>query len=361
MFESRTSVFKMALVVLATVGVVGLKLVEPTATWHDAFLWTITAFSTFGLDLFQPTNLVSKYFQSTYLVLSFLATGLALTIIIPPIYSWWEAPKKGGITIRRRRRKPLYLLVNPVDWEKVESVWVEMSSRIQLFELVVVSETLEEISPHLLQSGIHFVHGCLRRRETYLRAGLDWATGVFVCAGSYNDIKADEKTAGIVTLIEQYQSGVRSVVEVVSANNFDLFTGDHTADATVAFDPTTLQGVAQWLYHQLGSCPAQITINTIDEAQAVEWTKQLKSVGVLEAADGIAIHVILPTNLDDPSASDFEVNTTLKRSTAKLTVGLYLSVLSTDLFVGVENVLCADRIMAKALVSAMNTSKTSGL
>ncbi|MBI4408031.1 MAG: hypothetical protein HY565_06050 [Candidatus Kerfeldbacteria bacterium] len=342
------------IVVLIAIGFFGLKLVEPTATWSDAAVWTVTAFSTFGMDMFLPTTQASKWFQALFLLGSFMMTAFGLTVVIPPFLYWWEAPRKGLASVRRSRQTPLYLLVGPVDWEKVESVYWELQRAVGHISLVVVvSETLTEIPMHLQRLGIQFVNGSLRRNETYQRAGIDWATGAFICAASYNDPTADVQTAAITEIIERYQRSVKTVTEVVSADNADLFDGRHGADQSVLFDPLTLAAVAKLLAKQLAGRSAKIIVNTIDEAQRAELGRQLAAAGIIESEEGVLSRIILPEDLDNPVGSDAKVWAALKRAREEVIVGMYCSIVSNDLFADHDNVVCADQVMAQQLVAAM--------
>jgi hypothetical protein len=374
---SRINLFLVSLVVLIATGVFGLKMVEPTATWSDAARWTMMAFSTFGVDMFPPTNGVSSWFQTLFLLASFLETGFALTIIIPPFNEWWEAPKKGLAEAKYRKGVPLYLLVGPVDWEKVESVYREMQRALGHVHLVVVvSETLTEIPAHLRKLGVQFVNGSLRRIETYRRAGLDHATGAFVCSGSYNDTAADINTAAVAGLIERFRAEVHTIVEVVSRENADLFAGEHAVNQSAVFDPLTLAAVAQNLAaqvnEQLKGQPVHVIglpevepdeemvtsgnlkepLIGVDSKQRDELRRQLHAAGVILRDDGVPVQIILPDDLDNPVASDAKVWAALKRATAKIVVAMYCSIVSDDLFSGKNNAVCADRIMAQALVGA---------
>ncbi|MBI2416141.1 MAG: NAD-binding protein [Candidatus Kerfeldbacteria bacterium] len=350
---NRLQLFLTSLVGLMFVGVVGLKLIEPAATWHDAVLWMLTAFATFGMDMYPPTSLLSKYFQTLFVFASFVQTGFALTIVIPPFLQWWEAPRKGLATIAKTKRAS-YLLVGPVDWEKVLSVYRALQTRRQNTCLVVMSETFTEIPEYYRNLNIKFVYGSLRQQETYQRAGIEFAAGVFVCSPSYQNPDSDVITSGIAQWVEQHHPSVRTVAEVVSRDNFDLFEGTNGVDAIVTFDPVTLRQVAQVIARQLplGQC-VRVEANVVDAAQQQELDRQLAEVGVQQGDTGVSVKVILPRNLDDPNGSDFRVKADLYRAQGTETVGMYLSVLSQDLFVGCAKVVCADAVVAEALVQAM--------
>jgi hypothetical protein len=358
---SRFNLFLVSLVSLIAAGIFGLKFVEPTATWPDAARWTIMAFATFGVDMFPPTNSSSSWFQAIFLLASFVQTGFLLTIVIPLFSEWWEAPKKGLAEAKHRQGVPLYLLVGPVDWEKVESVFREMQQTLGHVHLVVVvSETLTEIPVHLQKLGIQFVNGSLRRIETYQRAGLKHATGAFVCSASYNTPDADINTAAIVSLVERFRSAVHTVAEMVSRDNADLFSGTHGVNESVTFDPLTLAAVARMVAERLQGRAAKIVANTIDEAQRAELDRQLAAAGVVQSEDGVAARIILPDDLDNPSGtaehpigSDVKVWAALMRATEEVVVVMYCSIVSDDMFSGHSNVVCADRIMAQELVKAL--------
>lgn len=349
----------LCIVIINVIGMIGLKVMEPQASWLDSALWTTMALWTFGLDMFAPTSTASRVFQALFLQFAFPVTVVVATLAIPPFLEFREAPKKGLAEINFNRHA-LYLLVDAVDWEKARSIYNELVRRFgKKFQLVVVSETLIEIPADLLDDDVQFVYGSLRDEHTYLRAGLKRAKGVFVCVSSYQKVSSDTVTQGIVAILEQVHPDVRTVVEVVSAESLDLFQGQHAADHTVVFDPTVLAAAVKLLVTKLDGKAARLSypIAPADNAQASEIARQLTEAGVrLNWSSGIPVRLILPRDLDDPAKSDFETQAELKRARAagEVVVAIYLSVLSKRLFRGYENdVICADEIMAQALGAAM--------
>lgn len=281
-------------------GVVGYHHTHPEATWSAATVWTITFIVTPGPNE-VPTDMSWGWFQATFGVLTFIALTTALsTIIIPPVLRWWEAFHNGGGRMYWwwYPGRPIYTIVNPVDWEKAESVVQELCAKLRSALVVVVSDTLPSIPGHLQKAGVNFVKGNLRDPDTYRRAGIGHAVGAFVCAASYTKPEMDVIAAGIVRIIEMMRPAVETVAEivtvaeVVSRSNEDLFTGrDFRCDHLVVFDVVTLGAVAQCVRKQAGRCDIcvmpstvdkmqQVMPGMVDEAQADELLRQLKTAGV---------------------------------------------------------------------------------
>ncbi|MEK7122329.1 MAG: hypothetical protein AAB855_00575, partial [Patescibacteria group bacterium] len=247
-----------------------------------------------------------------------MAVSLALsTVVIPPILHWWDSRINGLATVRWWQcwGRQVFLLVDPVDWEKAESVLAELGRQIVGSFVVVVSNDRKfpNLPGHLLGK-VGYVKGNLRDPQTYQRAGLGRATGAFICSSSYDDPESDTRTAAIVSMIEGLRSEIITIAEQVSRANDDLFKSQNgfSVDGTVAFDETTLgaiaQIVAQW--------PTSMAIdaNTIDELQREELDRQLHVAGVHVTENGGGkVCFMLPKSLYDTD-TDYVVWAELQRA-----------------------------------------------
>ena len=185
-----------------------------------------------------------------------------------------------------------------------------------------------------------------------------------ICASSYNNPdQADARCAAIARLIESMKPNIYSSAEMVSRDNEDLFRGQHRGkdvevDSLVCFDELTLAGVVSKLVDVLRGDDGEVVVrelkaNTFDEFQQKELDVQLSRAGIRidpENLSAPSVNLVLPVDLDDPTRSDFEGTALEQRSTGDVTLVLYLSVQSDDLFDPATSV-CADRIMAEALVA----------
>lgn len=360
MTKRSTLVATALFIVYLALGALGIMIVEPGTGFGRAIRWALVVMTTLGPDS-TPTSEPSAWFQSFFSLLSFGAVSLALsTVIIPPILTWWEARINGRGAVSRWDclGRKLFLVVGPVDWEKAESLVNEMTRQNLGGSFVVVvsdDEEFPDIPSQLAKSGVGFVKGNLRDPETFRRAGLASATGAFICASSYDKPEQDAKAAAIVAVIEGLRPEIITIAEQVCRESDDLFSGQgFSVDATVAFDPQTLGVVARRVSNIAGGTRVSVEFNAIDAAQQGELDTQLAEVGLVDCGDGNVIRIILPGTLDDTSA-DYDVWAALQRAEAagELAVALFLSVKSEGLFASNPNALCADRIMADALVSAM--------
>jgi hypothetical protein len=342
-------------------GALGYVLTEPGAGFGRGVRWALVVLTTLGTDV-PPTNQVSAWFQVGYAVLTFMLVSLALsTVVIPPILHWWDARVNGLATMRwwQYWRKKLFLLVDPVDWEKAESVIDELDRQFQGNFVVVVSNdgTFPNLPGHLLGKVV-YVKGNLRDPLTYRRAGLDRAAGAFICSSSYDDPASDLRTAAIVSVIEGLRPEIITVAEQVSHANDDLFKArdGFSVDATVVFDRATLQTIAERLARLVGNRRVGVVnANTVDDLQQSELELQLEAAGMSVVGDGETDPlIVLPSTLDD-TAADFGVWSSFGRAetAGKVVVALYLSIKSEGLFAGRLNAVCADRVMAQALVAEM--------
>lgn len=337
-------------------GALGYVLTEPGTGFGRGIRWAMVVLTTLGTDA-PPTNRVSAWFQVGYAVLTFLGVSLALsTVVIPPILHWWDSRVNGLATVRWWQcwRRQVFLLVDPVDWEKAESVLAELGKQFRGSHVVVVSNDgkFPNLPGHLLGK-VAYVKGNLRDPLTYQRAGMGRATGAFICSSSYDDPGSDHRTAAIVSVIEGLRPEIITVAEQVSRTNDDLFKPrmGFAVDATVAFDEITLREVAG-LVGKIFRISSVDTSGVIDEFQRKELDRQLQAAGVLETgSDGAKVRVILPKSLDDTDA-DYAVWAELRRVEG-LAVALYLSIKSEGLFSGMTNAVCADRVVAEALVAEM--------
>ncbi len=340
-------------------GALGYTMTEPGTGFGRGIRWALVVLTTLGTDT-PPTNPASAWFQVGYAVLTFLAVSLALsTVVIPPILRWWDARENGLAAVRwwQGWGRQTFLLVDPVDWEKAESVIDELGKQLRGILVVVVSNDggFPNLPGHLLGKVV-YVMGNLRDPLTYTRAGMHHAAGVFICSSSYDHPESDLRTAAIVSVIEGLRPEIITIAEQVSRANDDLFrsNGRFSVDATVVFDTTALgaiaQIVAQWPVSRFGTVDA----NTVDQLQAEELKCQLDRVGAVVEDGEEILRIILPETLDDTNA-DYGVWAKLQRTetAGERVAALFLSIKSEGLFTGKDNTVCADRVMAAKLVAEM--------
>jgi hypothetical protein len=322
-------------------------------------------------NLLQTLTLVSyggyhsgTWAETVYLVASFALVLFLGAIAVERFLEWSKREIDGSGSVRRAD----YLLVNPIDWEKVASVADRLKVRLgrRPCLVVVVSEFLDELPLHLKKRGVRFIKGSLRCDATYLRAGVMKAKGAFICPPTYNDpVLADRTTLGYVRIVERMTDGrIKSVVEVVSEDHKVLFDNlDHSADALVFFDPITLGRVVCEMIDFTSLCRAHVrgavVPHVYDPFQAEEFVAQGDKLQFEEYTheDGGLVRVILPTNFDDPSQSDNAAHAELltDRDVFMHNFVLFLSVESADLFAGHANTtaICADRVVADKMVEQM--------
>lgn len=364
-----------ACIVYLAIGTIGFYTVEPDVTWLDSVIWASNTVFSPGSD-FEPTNKAAKVFQSCYIAITFLWV-LYIGAQIVPIFIRREESKTSGQDVVHRhqlRYNRRYFVATAVDWEKVESLYKELEQQLESndFHLVVVAENLPPMPSHLMRQGVRFIKGVVRDQDTWQRAGLQWATGVFVCAPSYSDIKHDGSVAMLVDMIKRLQPSVITVAEGISRANRALFS---SGNRLFIFDAMTLKAIAEKVRQELDGRSVQfIAANTCDKFQARELLWQLHRVtgicsaeqcrllaeklheqGTVQVSDqeGISLRIALPPDLDDPGTSDGEVWAMLRHAWEVMSVGMYCSVMSRDTFHGMENVVCVDGGMARLEVQAM--------
>jgi len=345
--------------------------------WGGFFALVVTGYLVFTFQLgrepeeafknmAQTLTLVSyggyhpgSWLETFYLIASFLFMLCLAALIVDAFFLWRKREKDGTGSYRWRRG---HLIVNAIDWEKVQSIVEELRRRGQKTDLVVISETLEELPRDLFRLGVRFVKGSLRRRETYLRAGLKRAKVAFICSGDYNDPNiGDASTSACTNLIERHRSDVVTAAEVVVKGNNDLFS---LADHVVPFDPTYLKVVARKISERLKGRPAKISVvsrvvaegepeGAYDEAQNAELMRQLKAAGVVLNDDGVLVRILLPSDLNEPLEADVITHARMLRATEEIVVPVYLSIESRDLFDECDKAVCVDEVMAQSLVQAI--------
>lgn len=253
----------------------------------------------------------------------------------------------------RGNGKSLFLIVDPVDWEKAQSIIEEAKRQgLRAQFCVIIDNSLPE-----KPAGVpaQLIRGNLRDPNTFWRAGLARAVGVFICASSYDKPGDDARTAAIASMVEGLRPEIISVAEQVSHANDDLFAMAGV-DTTVVFDEVTLGAVVGCFLQAVRDLRVgNIDANTIDHAQRSELDAQLELAGLVSCGDGEAdVQIILPKSLDNTS-SDYEVWGALHRAevtSGRYAAALYLSIKSEMLFRGKQNTVCADRVLAKAMVTA---------
>lgn len=329
------------------IGIVGFRLTEMQTSWDRAVQWTINFLTTPGSD-FPPTNSISSWFQTGFAGLNFLFLTLALaTIVIPPMLNLSASFRNGQRRywhLGNPLRHKLFLIVSPVDWEKVRSVVDALHGRYGPNIKICVAGNLDDLPSDIT---LVYVKGNLRALDTYIRAGIKHAYKVLICASSYDNPEQDNQAAAIATLIQRIHPEASITAEQVSHRNDDLFS----RVKTVIFDPVTLSAVVRCIKEKMGST-VQLVVDTVDEEQRSELMLQLKEQGVVLDETGERVKIVLPGSLDDTD-TDFRVWSEMMREGDNgRVVTLFLSVTSKELFHEEENTICADEAIAKALVWA---------
>jgi voltage-gated potassium channel len=219
----RIAVLLVAILAYGSTGFLYFELpVKPDLTWPDALWWSIVTLTTIGYGDIYPSTPAGRFLIAAPLM--FFGIGLLGYVLSLAASTLIEAKSRelsgmGKITMRGH-----VLILNFPGEEKLLQLLDELheDSIFTHKEIVLVDEDLEQVTPALLQRGVHYIRGNPARDETLVRAGVDDSTHAIILSKRVGDPHSDDLALAITLAIEARNNDVRTIVECVDTTKEEL-------------------------------------------------------------------------------------------------------------------------------------------
>ena len=115
-----------------------------------------------------------------------------------------DKKRKGLLEVKMKNH---IIICNYPGYQKIMRLKNELSRsrRYGKCDIVLVTDTLDELPAELSQNNIIFVKGDPTREEILMKANVSDCAGVFILAENSNDVNSDNKTFAIGTQIEMIE------------------------------------------------------------------------------------------------------------------------------------------------------------
>lgn len=220
----RICILLVAILAYGSTGFLYFELpVKPDLTWPDALWWSIVTLTTIGYGDIYPSTMPGRFVIAAPLM--FFGIGLLGYVLSLAATALIEAKSRelsgmGKVTLRDH-----VLILNYPGEEKLMQLLDELheDSIFTHKEVVLIDEHLEQVTPALLQRGVHYVRGNPARDETLARANVDVASHAIVLSKKPGDPHSDDLALAITLAIEaRKDTNVRTIVECVDASKEEL-------------------------------------------------------------------------------------------------------------------------------------------
>jgi len=219
----RIGVLLVAILAYGTTGFLYFELpAKPDLTWPDALWWSIVTLTTIGYGDIYPTTALGRFLIAAPLM--FFGIGLLGYVLSLAATTLIEAKSRELSGMGKIAMRDHVLILNYPGEEKLLQLLDELheDSIFTHKEKVLVDEHLEQVTPALLQRGIHYVRGNPARDDTLGRANVDSASHAIVLSKRPGDPHSDDLALAITLAIEARSNAVRTIVECVDTTKEEL-------------------------------------------------------------------------------------------------------------------------------------------
>ncbi len=192
----------------------------------DSIWWAMVTMTTVGYGDFFPKTLTGRFLVAyPCMLIGIGILGYLIGAVAEFIINRESKKRKGLMDINHTEH---VIICNCPSVDKVVNLVGELKadSRFKNSKFVVITNQLNEIPESFIEQKIFFLKGDSTREETLLKANILNCAGVFVLAEKPHDIKSDENTFTIGSIIEsisrEKRTVVKVVVELVSEENYSM-------------------------------------------------------------------------------------------------------------------------------------------
>jgi voltage-gated potassium channel len=200
--------------------------VQEELTFGDSIWWTFVTATTVGYGDFYPRTNIGRFLVALPLMLIGIGiVGSMIGLITEAVIDFGNRKRKGIMKVKCTNH---VIVCNYPGHQKLMAIATELRAvkEYEQAEIVLITESFDALPPELSNTGITFVRGNSTQEEVLERANLAESLGVIILAKDSTDIRCDDRSFAIATVIENLvsQSGYKATttVELVSPRNFKM-------------------------------------------------------------------------------------------------------------------------------------------
>jgi voltage-gated potassium channel len=200
--------------------------VQPDLSFWDAIWWAMVTMTTVGYGDFYAQTFLGRFLISyPCMLLGIGIIGYLVGVVAERMLEHGSKKRKGLLEVKMKNH---IIICNYPGDQKILRLKDELSRsrRYGKCALVLVTNSLDELTSELSQNGIVFVKGDPTREDILMKAHIIECAGVFILAEDIDDPASDTKTFAIGTQIEMIEKEINKpikvIVEMVSKSNFKM-------------------------------------------------------------------------------------------------------------------------------------------
>lgn len=195
---------------------------KPETKWVDALWWSVVTMTTVGYGDMFPESLGGRIFVAIpTMIIGIGLLGFVLSVVATALIEARANEMRGNGRIRVKKH---IVICNYPNRHRVQDLveQIRADESTTSTGIVLVDPELEELPIELARRGVQFVRGNPAKGEVLRRARIEQAQGALVLARNQLDEMSDHTTLAILLTIEDINSAVFTVAELVDNNNREL-------------------------------------------------------------------------------------------------------------------------------------------
>ena len=195
-------------------------------TLADSYWWSFVTATTVGYGDYYPHSNVGRYLVAIPLMIVGIGlVGSLVGLVTEAVIDFSTRKRKGIMKITSQNH---VIVCNYPSAQRILNVATEIRA-VEEFakaDIVLITEAIDSLPVELVDKNIAFVRGNATQEEVLNRANIKGAAGVLILAKDGADIRSDERSFAIATVIEKVisQAGnpITTAVELVSPSNLEM-------------------------------------------------------------------------------------------------------------------------------------------
>jgi voltage-gated potassium channel len=199
---------------------------QENLTLADSYWWTLVTATTVGYGDYYPQTNAGRYLVAFPLMLVGIGlVGAMVGLLTDAILEFSTRERKGIMKVKHLNH---VIICNYPGHQKIAGIVDELRAvdEFAATDIVLITEAFDTLPVELADQNITFVRGNSTQEDILERANIREARGAIILARDNADIRSDERSFAIATVIHKIvsQTGhtVTTTVELVSPRNLEM-------------------------------------------------------------------------------------------------------------------------------------------